>query len=201
MDIISWFCTFILVFESESANIGKKKPSQLAFCFSVSKSWRLCWWFLKLHFWENGWLQVVGSSCCSDSSIAQNSVYSSFRHNQGLVLWNIGLFIYHVASETVHYCSISFSQISKLHCDINFGWIFFGRIPWFQYPIIYDIRARPRKISSPTGSKGWWDVQNIFHCCVLQVTCSMFLLYSTDYGFFLQCFNLAMHWRCWIDLF
>jgi len=27
------------------------------------------------------------------------------------------------------------------------------RIPWFQYPIIYDIRSRPRKISSPSGSK------------------------------------------------
>ncbi|XP_078522702.1 prohibitin-2-like [Lissotriton helveticus] len=27
------------------------------------------------------------------------------------------------------------------------------RIPWIQYPIIYDIRSRPRKISSPTGSK------------------------------------------------
>jgi len=27
------------------------------------------------------------------------------------------------------------------------------RLPWFQYPVIYDIRARPRKISSPTGSK------------------------------------------------
>jgi len=27
------------------------------------------------------------------------------------------------------------------------------RIPWFQYPIIYDIRSRPRKIASPTGSK------------------------------------------------
>jgi len=27
------------------------------------------------------------------------------------------------------------------------------RIPWFQYPIIYDIRSKPRKISSPTGSK------------------------------------------------
>jgi len=27
------------------------------------------------------------------------------------------------------------------------------RIPWFQYPIIYDIRARPNKITSPTGSK------------------------------------------------
>merc|ERR1712045_705775 len=27
------------------------------------------------------------------------------------------------------------------------------RLPWYQYPIIYDIRARPRKITSPTGSK------------------------------------------------
>jgi prohibitin 2 len=27
------------------------------------------------------------------------------------------------------------------------------RVPWLQYPIIYDIRSRPRKIHSPTGSK------------------------------------------------
>lgn len=27
------------------------------------------------------------------------------------------------------------------------------RVPWFQYPIIYDIRSKPRQISSPTGSK------------------------------------------------
>lgn len=27
------------------------------------------------------------------------------------------------------------------------------RLPWLQYPIIYDIRSKPRKISSPTGSK------------------------------------------------
>jgi len=27
------------------------------------------------------------------------------------------------------------------------------RIPWFQYPIVYDIRAKPRTMSSPTGSK------------------------------------------------
>merc|ERR1711913_69744 len=27
------------------------------------------------------------------------------------------------------------------------------KLPWFQYPIIYDIRSRPRKMSSPTGSK------------------------------------------------
>merc|ERR1740129_352792 len=32
------------------------------------------------------------------------------------------------------------------------------KLPWFQYPIIYDIRARPRKITSPTGSK---DLQMI----------------------------------------
>lgn len=27
------------------------------------------------------------------------------------------------------------------------------RVPWFQYPIVYDIRAQPRIIKSPTGSK------------------------------------------------
>jgi len=27
------------------------------------------------------------------------------------------------------------------------------RIPWFEYPIIYDVRAKPRNISSLTGSK------------------------------------------------
>merc|ERR1711964_555392 len=27
------------------------------------------------------------------------------------------------------------------------------KLPWFQYPIVYDIRSRPRKITSPTGSK------------------------------------------------
>lgn len=27
------------------------------------------------------------------------------------------------------------------------------RVPWFQYPIIYDIRARPTSTKSPTGSK------------------------------------------------
>lgn len=27
------------------------------------------------------------------------------------------------------------------------------RIPWFQWPIIYEIRARPKMMTSPTGSK------------------------------------------------
>jgi len=29
----------------------------------------------------------------------------------------------------------------------------YKRVPWIQYPIIYDIRAKPRVIKSPTGSK------------------------------------------------
>lgn len=29
----------------------------------------------------------------------------------------------------------------------------FSRIPWLQWPIIYDIRSKPKKVSSPTGSK------------------------------------------------
>uniref|UniRef100_A0A8C6RRN5 Prohibitin n=1 Tax=Nannospalax galili TaxID=1026970 RepID=A0A8C6RRN5_NANGA len=32
------------------------------------------------------------------------------------------------------------------------------RMPWFQYSTVYDIRARPRKISSSTGSK---DLQTV----------------------------------------
>lgn len=35
-----------------------------------------------------------------------------------------------------------------------FFFAYLCRVPWFHYPIIYDIRSRPRKISSPTGSKG-----------------------------------------------
>ena len=27
------------------------------------------------------------------------------------------------------------------------------RVPWLQHPIIYDIRARPKLLTSPTGSK------------------------------------------------
>jgi len=46
------------------------------------------------------------------------------------------------------------------------------RVPWFQYPIIYDIRARPRKITSPTGSK---DLQ--------MVNISLRVLSRPDAGF------------------
>ncbi|KAB0791477.1 hypothetical protein PPYR_03277 [Photinus pyralis] len=48
--------------------------------------------------------------------------------------------------------AIIFSRIGGVQKEIYAEGLHF-RIPWFQYPIIYDIRSRPRKISSPTGSK------------------------------------------------
>ncbi|XP_014230069.1 prohibitin-2 [Trichogramma pretiosum] len=48
--------------------------------------------------------------------------------------------------------AIIFSRIGGVQKDIMTEGLHF-RLPWFHYPIIYDIRSRPRKISSPTGSK------------------------------------------------
>jgi prohibitin 2 len=48
--------------------------------------------------------------------------------------------------------AIIFSRLAGVQTDIMTEGLHF-RVPWFQYPIIYDIRSRPRKISSPTGSK------------------------------------------------
>ncbi|VDO07383.1 unnamed protein product [Rodentolepis nana] len=53
--------------------------------------------------------------------------------------------------------AIIFSRIKGVKSDIYPEGLHF-RIPWFQYPIIYDIRSKPRKITSPTGSK---DLQTI----------------------------------------
>ena len=48
---------------------------------------------------------------------------------------------------------IIFSRIGGIQQRIFSEGLHF-RVPWFQYPIIYDIRARPKRIQSPTGSKG-----------------------------------------------
>lgn len=53
--------------------------------------------------------------------------------------------------------AIIFSRVGGVQKEIFAEGLHF-RIPWFQYPIVYDIRSRPRKISSPTGSK---DLQMI----------------------------------------
>jgi len=48
--------------------------------------------------------------------------------------------------------AIIFNRLGGIQ-DYNLSEGLHFRLPWFQYPIIYDIRARPRKITSPTGSK------------------------------------------------
>lgn len=48
--------------------------------------------------------------------------------------------------------AIIFNRIGGIQRDIYAEGLHF-KIPFIQYPIIYDIRSRPRKISSPTGSK------------------------------------------------
>ncbi|UYV82017.1 PHB2 [Cordylochernes scorpioides] len=48
--------------------------------------------------------------------------------------------------------AIIFNRIGGVQSDIYSEGLHF-KIPWLQYPIIYDIRAKPRKIASPTGSK------------------------------------------------
>nr|XP_033780060.1 prohibitin-2 [Geotrypetes seraphini] len=49
--------------------------------------------------------------------------------------------------------AIFFNRIGGIQKDKILAEGLHFRFPWFQYPIIYDIRAKPRKISSPTGSK------------------------------------------------
>uniref|UniRef100_A0A2K5I600 Prohibitin n=1 Tax=Colobus angolensis palliatus TaxID=336983 RepID=A0A2K5I600_COLAP len=49
--------------------------------------------------------------------------------------------------------AIFFNRIGGVQQDTILDEGLHFRIPWFQYPIIYDILARPRKISSPAGSK------------------------------------------------
>jgi prohibitin 2 len=48
--------------------------------------------------------------------------------------------------------AIMFNRIGGIGQDVYKEGLHF-RIPWFQYPIVYDIRARPNQVRSPTGSK------------------------------------------------
>lgn len=61
---------------------------------------------------------------------AANSVYTVDGGHRAIIFSRLGGVLPEVYSEGLHF-----------------------RIPWFQWPIIYDIRSKPKKISSPTGSK------------------------------------------------
>lgn len=49
--------------------------------------------------------------------------------------------------------AIIFSRLSGIQPETIYAEGLHFRAPWFHYPIIYDIRAKPRLIKSPTGSK------------------------------------------------
>ncbi|XP_052466300.1 prohibitin-2 isoform X1 [Carassius gibelio] len=49
--------------------------------------------------------------------------------------------------------AVIFNRIGGMQLDTVLAEGLHFRLPWIQYPIIYDIRVRPRKISSLTGSK------------------------------------------------
>jgi prohibitin 2 len=43
-------------------------------------------------------------------------------------------------------------------------------IPWFDIPVIYDVRPKPRMIQSLTGSKGEYLIpRNVVHTCLLRI--------------------------------
>jgi len=48
--------------------------------------------------------------------------------------------------------AIIFSRLTGVKQDVYVEGLHF-KVPWFQIPVIYDIRSRPRKLTSPTGSK------------------------------------------------
>lgn len=67
----------------------------------------------------------------------------------GAALWGIKNSIYNVDGG---HRAIIFSRIGGIQNRVYAEGLHF-RVPWFQYPIIYDIRSKPRRITSPTGSK------------------------------------------------
>ena len=57
------------------------------------------------------------------------------------------------------------------------------KIPYFQWPIMYDIRAKPRLIKSPTGSKGkLLENESILELDFINTGSSSSSKYSSDTG-------------------
>lgn len=74
----------------------------------------------------------------------------------GALLLGAGAAIYGISESLYNvdggHRAIIFSRIGGVQDRVYSEGLHF-RVPWFQYPIIYDIRAKPRRIVSPTGSK------------------------------------------------
>jgi len=74
----------------------------------------------------------------------------------GGLLAGVGALIYGI-KESIYtveggHRAVIFSRIGGVKPDVYKEGIHF-RVPWFHYPIIYNIRSRPNRVGSPTGSK------------------------------------------------
>ncbi|XP_047670268.1 prohibitin-2b, partial [Tachysurus fulvidraco] len=105
-------------------------------------------------FGEFCWPDVLWSSWCRSLIEITNWFWCT-------CLWNQRGYILYTVEGGQR--AIIFSRIGgmQMHTVLSEGLHF--RIPWFQYPIIYDIRAKPQKckISSLTGSKGSRELQDL----------------------------------------
>jgi prohibitin 2 len=59
------------------------------------------------------------------------------------------------------YRAVMFSRIGGVQDKIyNEGTHFM--IPWFEWPVMFDVRAKPRNITSLTGTKGAFLINEIY---------------------------------------
>uniref|UniRef100_F6XRG3 Prohibitin n=1 Tax=Ciona intestinalis TaxID=7719 RepID=F6XRG3_CIOIN len=74
----------------------------------------------------------------------------------GVALGGVAALIYGV-KESIYsveggHRAVLFNRIGGVQ-QVTYGEGLHFRLPWFQYPIIYNIRSRPTRVGSPTGSK------------------------------------------------
>ncbi|CAG2209531.1 PHB2 [Mytilus edulis] len=89
-----------------------------------------------------------GTGAHTDTNLVLNTLKSQYL----VVLKFTGTYNLVAASFDGGHRSIIFSRIGGVQKQIYPEGLHF-RVPWFHYPIIYDIRAKPKKLTSPTGSK------------------------------------------------
>ena len=86
----------------------------------------------------------------------------------------ISNFIYLV--DTGH-CAIKFNKFSGVNERV-FKEGFHLMLPWFERPIIYDVRTHPTNINSITGSKGTHSIITITDLQMINIT--LRVLYRPD---------------------
>jgi len=111
-----------------------------------SVQWYVLTWPSFSFFWggEAGVAWLAGGAAAGDGQVVRPPTYprpSSFFKIKKKKIVDGG------------HRAVKFSRVYGVTNDIYSEGTHF-RIPWFETPIIYDVRAKPRNIASLTGSKG-----------------------------------------------